>query len=178
MIIQSCKYTESIKSQIQFPHLSKIVSEINQNKSNFMTVNEKIKLLRHSHNLTQEEMAKAIGMTTNNYAKIERGSEGNIKMYHLQKIAEKFDTDILELLSLGEKKFVYCTFAEHTINNDTNQGVLIGEISDDTKNTVIATSQLQQTVNHQKEIIEQLKEEIQTLKEMVELLKNSNSGAS
>ena len=38
-----------------------------------MKVNEKIRFLRENKNLTQDQMAERLGMSTNGYAKIERG---------------------------------------------------------------------------------------------------------
>ncbi len=65
----------------------------------YMKVNEKIRFLRESKSLTQDEMADRLGMSTNGYAKIERG-ETRLTIPKLEQIVEVFDTDILELMSL------------------------------------------------------------------------------
>lgn len=126
-----------------------------------MKTHEKIKLLRDTHHLTQEEMAEKLSMSTNGYAKMERGVT-NIQVDKLEQIANVFNMDLLELMSLGERKLVYCSIG------DNNNGVLIGVTED---SGAFATAQLQATIDHQAEIIIHQKEELQMLKEMVELLK-------
>ena len=61
-----------------------------------MKVNEKIKFLRESKHLSQEEMANKLGMSTNGYAKIERG-ETRLNIPKLEQIVNILDMDIIEL---------------------------------------------------------------------------------
>ncbi|EER46210.1 hypothetical protein AM305_02623, partial [Actinobacillus minor NM305] len=65
----------------------------------------------------QDEMADRLGMSTNGYAKIERG-ETRLTIPKLEQIVEVFDTDILELMSLGERNVVY--FQESGNNHSLN----------------------------------------------------------
>lgn len=67
-----------------------------------MTVDvcEKIRLLRVSHNLTQEEMAEKLNLSPSGYAKIER-CETDISVSRLEQIAQTFNLSIIDLLSLS-----------------------------------------------------------------------------
>ncbi|MBS9780066.1 MAG: helix-turn-helix transcriptional regulator [Moraxellaceae bacterium] len=139
-------------------------------------VENKIKLLRNANGLTQKQMAEKINMCENAYARMERGENKDFSLHKLDKIAKAFDINILELLSLGEEKVIYCTVTEHSINTNHNNGsgVLIGTVNGEGEHGVIATTTLQMTVNHQAEIINQLKEENKMLKEMIRLLKETS----
>ncbi len=130
-----------------------------------MQVHDKIKLLRNSHHLTQEDMAEKLEMSVNGYAKMERGGT-NIQIEKLEQIANIFGIDVLELMSLGEKNVIYCMVTDNSSNSGIN---LIGATDEDSG--IISMTKLQMTVNHQAEIIARQKEELETLKEMIELLK-------
>ncbi len=132
-----------------------------------MQVHDKIKLLRNSHHLTQEDMAEKLEMSVNGYAKMERGGT-NIQIEKLEQIANIFGIDVLELMSLGENKVIYCTVTD----NENNGGVLIGVAEDESLTT---TTKLQMTVNHQAEIIARQEKELETLKEMIALLKEKTN---
>lgn len=132
-----------------------------------MKINEKIRFLRESKSLTQDEMADRLGMSTNGYAKIERG-ETRLTIPKLEQIVEVFDTDILELISLGENKVVYIQDSDnHSIN-------IINPTSQDLASEII---QLKQTISHQQEmlsakneLIALQKSQLETLQKMVEKL--------
>ncbi|VGM94780.1 Predicted transcriptional regulator [uncultured Avibacterium sp.] len=111
-----------------------------------MKVNEKIRFLRESKNWSQEEMASKLGMSTRGYSKIERG-ESSLTIPKLEKIVEVFDTDILEVMSLGEKNVVF--FKESGNNHSLN---IINPTSQDLVNEV---TQLKQTIEHQLELLQQ-----------------------
>lgn len=133
----------------------------------YMKINEKIRFLRESKSLTQDEMADRLGMSTNGYAKIERG-ETRLTIPKLEQIVEVFDTDILELISLGENKVVYIQDSDnHSIN-------IINPTSQDLASEII---QLKQTISHQQEmlsakneLIALQKSQLETLQKMVEKL--------
>lgn len=133
----------------------------------YMKINEKIRFLRESKSLTQDEMADRLGMSTNGYAKIERG-ETRLTIPKLEQIVEVFDTDILELVSLGENKVVYIQDSDnHSIN-------IINPTSQDLASEII---QLKQTISHQQEmlsakneLIALQKSQLETLQKMVEKL--------
>lgn len=62
-----------------------------------MKTHEKIRTLRETRNLTQEEMAEKLDMTTGGYGKIEQGKSA-INIDRLQQIANIFQIDVCELL--------------------------------------------------------------------------------
>ena len=56
------------------------------------TINQKIKRIRRSKNMSQVEIAKRLGMKSNTYSKYER--TGKIRCDMLSKIAEILETDV------------------------------------------------------------------------------------
>ena len=128
-----------------------------------MNVHEKIKLLRETKNWSQEDMAEKLNMSVNGYSKIERGET---KPYNpkLEKIAEIFDIDLLELISAKDKN-VY--LISDNVNNNVCQ--VIGSSSE----IAFEIQKLQMTMTHKDELIEQLRTEITLLKEVVSLMKKS-----
>jgi transcriptional regulator with XRE-family HTH domain len=71
-----------------------------------MKVHEKIKFMRESKGWMQEEMADKLELSVNGYANIERG-ETDVQISRLEKIAEAFGIELLELFSFGEKNVFY-----------------------------------------------------------------------
>jgi transcriptional regulator with XRE-family HTH domain len=71
-----------------------------------MKVHEKIRFMRQSKGWSQEEMADKLNLSVNGYANIERG-ETDVQISRLEKIAETFGMELLELLSFGEKNVFY-----------------------------------------------------------------------
>ncbi|MFI3220392.1 MAG: helix-turn-helix transcriptional regulator [Methylococcales bacterium] len=67
-----------------------------------MLVNEKIRLIRETKGLTQEQVAEKLGMSPSSYGDIERG-ENDPKLSKLQKIAEILEMQLSELVDLNEK---------------------------------------------------------------------------
>lgn len=125
-----------------------------------MKVNEKIRFMRESKSWSQEEMASKLGMSTTGYSKIERG-ETRLTIPKLEQIVEVFDTDILELISLGENKVVYIQDSDnHSIN-------IINPTSQDLAAEII---QLKQTISHQQEMLEAKNELISLQKSQLEAL--------
>lgn len=124
-----------------------------------MKVNEKIRFLRENKNLTQDQMAERLGMSTNGYAKIERG-ETRLTIPKLEQIVEIFDTDVLELMSLGEKIVYFQDSDNHSIN-------IINPTSQDLTAEII---QLKQTITHQQEILEAKNQLIEAQKLQLESL--------
>lgn len=127
-----------------------------------MKVNEKIKFLRESKHLSQEEMASKIGMSTNGYAKIERG-ETRLNIPKLEKIVEVLDMDIIELMSVGERNVVFFQESDSNINIINSSQELAFEISQ--LKTVL--SYKDELLAHKNEIIEIQKREIDRLTKLV-----------
>lgn len=62
-----------------------------------MVINEKIKKIRRSQDLSQEAMAEKLGISTNSYAKLERG-ETELSITRLQEIANILGVEASDLL--------------------------------------------------------------------------------
>lgn len=71
-----------------------------------MQLNEKIKILREAHQWSQEEMANKMNMSVSGYAKIERG-ESSLNLHKLEKVAEIFNINMLELISTEGKDVLF-----------------------------------------------------------------------
>lgn len=129
-----------------------------------MKVNEKIRFLRETKNWSQEEMANKLGMSTNGYSKIERG-ETRLSMPKLEQIVEVFDTDILELMSLGERNVVFFQESDHNLNIIGSSQELSTEITLLKKEI----SYYQEIIKHKDQLIESPKQEIFALKKLLDI---------
>ena len=67
-----------------------------------MSVNEKIRLIRESKGLTQEDVAKKLDISVNSYGDIERGNT-NLKLNRLEQIAEILGVQLPELVDSTEE---------------------------------------------------------------------------
>lgn len=127
-----------------------------------MKTNEKIRQIRESRNWTQEDMATKLSMSTNGYAKIERGDTRS-NLGRLEQISEVFGMDIVELLAYGEDGKINLN---NSANNNNYSCISFGETD---LNAEI--QRLLLIISHKEEIIETQKREIQLLNEMNEMLK-------
>ncbi|MDD5276028.1 MAG: helix-turn-helix transcriptional regulator [Methylovulum sp.] len=128
-----------------------------------MKIQEKLRFMREARNWSQEEMATKLNMSTNGYAKIERG-ETKASIPKLEQISEILDMDLMELLSFGEKQ-VLCLIGE---SNHSNNGCnIIGS----SKELAVEIQNLQLLVSHKDEVIDHQKREIAYLQEMLAMLK-------
>ena len=128
-----------------------------------MKTNEKIRQLRESRQWTQEEMATKLSMSTNGYAKFERGDTRS-NLVRLEQISEVFGIDIVELLAYGEDGKINLT---NSANNNHYSCIAFGDT--DLKSEI---QRLLLIISHKDDIIESQKKEIQLLTEINELLKN------
>ncbi len=132
-----------------------------------MTINEKIKMLRELNHLTQENMAEKLALSTNGYAKMERGETG-IQVERLVQIANIFGVEPSDLIALNEKNVIYYTAGENNTNHDGFAFNFIQSTDDD--GLVYELSKAKMTINHQAEIIDRQQQEINTLKKALDLL--------
>jgi transcriptional regulator with XRE-family HTH domain len=117
-----------------------------------MELSEKIKFIRSSKNWTQEDVAEKLGISTNSYAKIERG-ETDVNFSRLQQIADVMEIELPHLLDLNEKNIFNFSCDNHN-------------------NWRMNASSIEQTeLKHELEkanlIIEQQKKEIDYLKQQL-----------
>lgn len=71
-----------------------------------VALHEKIRTLREFNDWTQEKMAELMGLSTNGYARLERG-ESKLKMEHIEKIAQLFKINITDLINSTDKGVIF-----------------------------------------------------------------------
>lgn len=129
-----------------------------------MKIHEKIRSMRESKNLSQEEMAEKLNMSVNGYSKIERG-ETNSHIPKLEQIAKVFDVHLFELMANDRNVYLIS-------DNGNNHGFnVIGSSAE----IAFEIQKLQMTVGHKDEIIDFQKREIGRLEEIIELLKTAQA---
>lgn len=150
------------QQKIHFNYMKKV--EFYTKNGEFMKINQKIRRLRENFGWTQEEMADKLNMTTQGYAKIERGdTQSNLN--RLEQIAKVFGIDIVELLTYGEDSFQF--------NNSTNISSFNNAFScGDSQIAQLELQKMQLIIAHQNEIIENLKRENALLLEINQVLKD------
>jgi len=118
-----------------------------------MELSDKIKIIRSYKNWTQEDVAEKLGISTNSYAKIERG-ETDVNFSRLQQIANVMEIELPHLLGLNEKNVFNITYDNHNNSWQINSS---------------STEQIE--LKHELEkanlIIEQQKKEIDYLKQQL-----------
>ena len=121
-----------------------------------MSVNEKIRLIRESKGLTQEDVAKKLDISVNSYGDIERGNT-NLKLNRLEQIAKILEISLPELIDTSDKGILNINF------KNKQRDVYFGSSTELEK---------QQLINElkDKEITMQQRE-IENLKEIIALLK-------
>lgn len=132
-----------------------------------MKIQEKIRLLRHQQNLTQEQLAEKLDITPQAYSKIEQGKT-KLNIDRIQQIANVFNVDITDLITNDNAVINFL------INGDFNE-------SDDNHTTAIIynsetsliheNEKLQLSLQHKDEIIQKLENEIANLQVIISLLK-------
>ena len=126
-----------------------------------MSVHEKIRLIRETKGLTQEQVAEKLKISVNAYGDIERGNN-DVKLSRLKQIAEFFEIKLSDLFELTEKGTlnIYFSGCEQNENNKLYIGASAIEL------------EKQQLINElkDKEIALQQRE-IENLKEIIGLLK-------
>jgi transcriptional regulator with XRE-family HTH domain len=82
-----------------------------------MSVHEKIRLIRETKGLTQEQLAEKLKMSPSAYGDIECG-DSDIKLSRLESIAESLEIKLSELFELNEKGSFNIINSLHS-NNET-----------------------------------------------------------
>jgi len=138
-----------------------------------MKVHDKIRTMRELRHWSQEEMAARLSMSTNGYAKLERGgTRPNIPK--LEQIARGLGVDLCDLMAISERS-VICLFNEngpHSNNYYANSSQeLTAEI-----NRLQQQLQYQEALGAQKDaFIAQQAREIETLRTLVVVLQKDGS---
>lgn len=130
-----------------------------------MEIYDKIKTMRQINQLTQEEMAEKLAMSTNGYSKIERG-QSKLSLDKLEQIAHIFNIDVIELMNAKDNGLI-CLIGD---NNSSNYSNYLG-----TSEALAAENdKLKLVIQHKEEMLQKQRDEIATLKELIGLLKNPN----
>ena len=87
-----------------------------------MSVHEKIRLIRETKGLTQEQLAEKLKMSPSAYGDIERG-DSDIKLSRLESIAESLEIKLSELFELNEKGSFNIV---NSLNPDNQSKIYIG----------------------------------------------------
>jgi transcriptional regulator with XRE-family HTH domain len=130
-----------------------------------MSVHEKIRLIRETKGLTQEQVAEKLKISVNAYGDIERGNN-DVKLSRLKQIADFFEIKLSDLFELTEKGTlnIYFSGCEQNENNRLYIGASAIEL------------EKQQLINElkDKEIAMQQRE-IEHLNEIIALLKTKTT---
>lgn len=117
-----------------------------------MQINEKIKKVRELNQLTQENMATQLNMSTNGYAKIERGKTRlNIPM--LERISAVLGMDLMDLLSIDDRSLI-CLVSENSQHSSNYYG----------SDTSAEVEKMQLMLDHKEQLLIQKEREIEALK--------------
>ncbi|KHD06013.1 hypothetical protein PN36_21605 [Candidatus Thiomargarita nelsonii] len=131
-----------------------------------MKVHEKIRSMRQSKGWSQEEMAGKLNLSVNGYANIERG-ETDVQVSRLEKIAETFGMELLELFCFGEKNVLYLA-ADNNQNSFNCKNLQSTDLSDNKK-------ELEHELDKARLLLQQQEKEIAYLKEIISLVKKESS---
>ena len=114
-----------------------------------LKIGNKIKKLRELKNLTQDHMAKSIGITQSAYSRIELG-ETEITYSKLEKISEELGMKPEEIIAFNE------SMVFNVMNNQTGNGLVIhNQVNDENKSLYEKLiQQLQEENNYLKKVIE------------------------
>lgn len=139
-----------------------------------MTIQDNIRCVREQQNLTQENMAEQLNMTTSGYAKIERG-ETQLKFEKLEKIAQIFNMDIIEFLELNKSGDVVIQLPNNTGENATANYFLNAneKLSSEIEKLNLKLEHQAQLLANKDEIINEKDKQIQALNDVIVLLKES-----
>ncbi len=132
-----------------------------------MQVNEKVRMMREMNNWTQEYVAEKLHMSLTSYAKLERG-ESKFYLDKLEKIAEVFQVDLIDLLSLNKQGLVWLISGDGSGNNSNVNYYN----SNNVRNFELEKLTLQ--LQHKNEIIEQKDKLIEQLYAQISLLSKNN----
>lgn len=124
-----------------------------------MEIYDKIRILRTSHQWTQEDIAEKLNLSVNGYSKIERG-KSSINIEKLKQIAQVFNMDILELISSQQSSFP-------ARDNLENYNI----ISSDAK-LLYENEKLKLLLEIKEDLISQKDDEILVLKKLITVLES------
>lgn len=141
-------------------------------RQSIMEVNDKIRRMRELNSWSQEEMAERLGMSTNGYAKLERG-ETSLNIPKLEKIAAIFNINLSDLLAINERSIV-CLINENSQNSSNYYGNHPNALQAQIEKLQLIIDHQQQTLILKEQLIAQQNREIDSLRDALAQLKNNH----
>ena len=127
-----------------------------------MTLTDKIRAFRTIKNLSQENMAQMIGISSTAYAKLERG-ETEMSYTRLEQVAQVLEVRVTDLINFGENGFFYMNNSSNAGN--ASNGIAIHNASKESNDLLVELQKLRaekegfiKEVTHLKTIISLLEE--------------------
>lgn len=138
-----------------------------------MELTEKIRVLRELKDMSQAELANKIHMSTEGYAKIERGERG-LDIQRLTQIANALNIGVSDLLNITDKGDLYLFNENGQLfvskgNNQYNYGF------NSDNELRLENEKLKLELEYKDELLKQKEVENQLLKELLEALKAQKS---
>jgi transcriptional regulator with XRE-family HTH domain len=128
-----------------------------------MSVNEKIRLIRETKGLTQEQVAEKLGVSPTAYGDFERG-DNDPRLSKLQKIAEILEMPLSELIDLSEKGNLTINFSNQENRKSPKSKICISSSNTELKEQLLINEL-------QKKEITMKDRENENLREIIALLK-------
>jgi transcriptional regulator with XRE-family HTH domain len=125
-----------------------------------MNIHERIKTNREVRQLSQEDMAEKMGISSSSYAKLERG-ETRLYLDKLQQIANIFQIDVSDLIT-PNKGVVFYMQGNTESNSQTYYGSSDG--------IELELEKLKLVIAHKDELLAQKQNEISSLQKIISLL--------
>lgn len=129
-----------------------------------MDAYEKIRQLREEKKWSQEELATQLGLSTNGYAKIERG-ETRLTLPRLEQLAEIFEISILDLIQADIKHIDYKIGNNHI--NHSSDFTIYGAAEH--KDLIQEIEKLKLIIQHQEQLLNQQARELKMAHKMLGL---------
>ena len=106
-----------------------------------MTLTDKIRAFRTIKNLSQENMAQMIGISSTAYAKLERG-ETEMTYTRLEQVAQVLEVRVTDLINFGENGFFYMNNSSNNGNASSPHGVTVNNASKEATELLIELQKL------------------------------------
>ena len=136
-----------------------------------MKTHEKIRLMRELKQWSQETVAEKLNLSTNGYAKIERG-ETKLSLPRLEQIATIFHVDLMDLLQPGDNGFI-CQINEGDNNsNISSYASPSNELFSEIEKLKLIISHQKELILHKDQMLQQKTDENMLLKELVSNLRS------
>ncbi len=131
---------------------------------------KKLKLVRSLKSWTQEEVADKLGISTQSYAKIERG-ETDVNLSRLQQIADVMEIGLSQLFDLDEKNVFNLTCDNNTQCQKIDNNWNVNSSSTEQIKYKYELEKANLIIEEREREIDYLKQQVNDLREINNLLK-------